>query len=197
MRYTGVISPKIGPVQSLLATEVYFSDGPYKNPENYARYNFFGKFTLDPTPESKLSFWFSAHDGDWDASGQIPLREVHARRLNRFGSLDPSESGKSDRQNINLIYTYTSSVQENWLNQTTGHWYSMKLLEKTPAVRSERSRASGEVEEQATSGSGSLRLRCATLRPNGKDSTASEEVYESSVVRFSTKREISKGSPSK
>jgi len=61
----------------------------------------------------------------------------------------------------------------------------MKLLEKTPAVRSERSRASGEVEEQATSGSGSLRLRCATLRPNGKDSTASEEVYESSVVRFS------------
>ena len=61
----------------------------------------------------------------------------------------------------------------------------MKLCENTPAVRSERSRASGEVEEQATSGSGSLRLRCATLRPNGKDSTASEEVYESSVVRFS------------
>ena len=61
----------------------------------------------------------------------------------------------------------------------------MKLLEKTPAVRSERSRASGAVEEQATSGPGSLRLRCATLRPNGKDSTASEEVYESSVVRFS------------
>ena len=71
------------------------------------------------------------------------------------------------------------------LNQTTGHWYSMKLFEKTQAVRSERSRASGEVEEQARRGFGSLRLRCATLRPNVKGSTASEEVYESSVVRFS------------
>ena len=59
MRYTGLVSPKIGPVQTLLASEVYFSDGPFKNPENYARYNFFGKFTLDPTPESKLSLWFS------------------------------------------------------------------------------------------------------------------------------------------
>ena len=117
MRYTGLVSPKIGPIQTFLAAEVYFSDGPYKNPENYARYNFFGKFTLDPTPESKLSFWFSAHDGDWDASGQIPLREVHARRLSRFGSIDPSEGGRSDRQNVNLIYTYTPSVQENWLVQ--------------------------------------------------------------------------------
>src|SRR5512145_3167334 len=70
------------------------------------------------------------------------------------------------------------------LNQTTGHWYSMKLCENTQAVRSECSRASGAVEEQARRGVGSLRLRGATLRPNGQGSTASEEVYESSVVRF-------------
>ena len=68
------------------------------------------------------------------------------------------------------------------LNRTTRHWYSVKLCENTLAVRSERSRASGEVEEQAGRESGGLRLRSATLRPNGKGSTASEEVYESSVV---------------
>lgn len=128
MRYTGLVSPKIGPIQSLLAAEVYFSDGPYKNPEHYRRYNFFGKFTLDPTPESKLSFWFSAHDGDWDASGQIPVREVHARRLDRFGSLDPSEGGTSDRQNVNLVYTYTPSAQESWLVQLYGSRYKLKLF---------------------------------------------------------------------
>src|SRR5262245_26615885 len=70
------------------------------------------------------------------------------------------------------------------LNQTTGHWYSVKLFENTPTVRSERSRASGEVEEQAGHESESLRLRSATLRPNGQGSTASEEASESSVVRF-------------
>jgi outer membrane receptor protein involved in Fe transport len=128
MRYTGVVSPQIGPVQTLLASEVYFSDGPFKNPENYARYNFFGKFTLAPTADSKLSLWFSAHDGDWDASGQIPLREVHARRLDRFGSIDPTEGGKSDRQNINLVYTSTPSPQENWLVQLYGSRSKLTLF---------------------------------------------------------------------
>jgi hypothetical protein len=68
------------------------------------------------------------------------------------------------------------------LNRTTGHWYSVKLFEKTLAVRSKRSRASGEVEEQAERESGGLRLRSATRRPNDKGSTVSEEVYESSMV---------------
>jgi len=128
MRYTGVVSPRFGPLQSLLAGEVYFSDGPFKNPENYTRYNFFGKFTLNPTPEAKLSLWFSAHDGDWDASGQIPLREVRARRLDRFGAMDPSEGGRSDRQNVNLVYTLTPSPQESWLVQLYGSRYKLTLF---------------------------------------------------------------------
>jgi len=40
-------------------------------------------------------------------------------------------------------------------------------LEKTLTVRSERGRASGEVEEQAGREFSGLRLRYATLRPNG------------------------------
>ena len=53
------------------------------------------------------------------------------------------------------------------LNQTTEHWDSVTHVEKTQAVRSERSRASGEVEEHAGHESAGLRLRCAPLRPNG------------------------------
>ncbi len=65
---------------------------------------------------------------------------------------------------------------------STRHWHSVARVEKTLTVRSERSRARGEVEEQAGREAGSLRLRCATRRPNGKGSTASEKVYESFVV---------------
>jgi hypothetical protein len=54
------------------------------------------------------------------------------------------------------------------LNQTTRLWHPAAQGEKTQAVRSERSRPSGEVEERAASGLSGLRLRCATLRPNGK-----------------------------
>ncbi len=171
MRYTGVVSPKIGPVQSLLAAEVYFSDGPYKRPENYSRYNFFGKFTLAPTPESKLSFWFSAHDGHWDASGQIPLREVHARRLDRFGSLDPSEGGKSDRQNVNLVYTYTPSAQESWLVQLYGSRYKLKLFSNFTFFLGDPVRQRGAAEQktgvrnQATSSRSSVAVRSGRSSP--------------------------------
>ncbi len=128
MRYTGVLSPQIGSVQTFLASEVYFSDGPFKHPENYRRYNFFGKFSLPLTATAKLALWLSAHDGDWDASGQLPLREVHARRLHRFGAADPTEGGRSDRQNINLIYTDTPSPQEDWLLQLYGSRSKLTLF---------------------------------------------------------------------
>jgi hypothetical protein len=47
------------------------------------------------------------------------------------------------------------------LNQTTGLWHTVAQVEKIQAVRSERRRASGEVEERDTSGLPGLRLRSA------------------------------------
>jgi hypothetical protein len=68
-----------------------------------------------------------------------------------------------------LIPEYVSSgTHQVKLNQTTRLWHSAAQVEKTPSVRSERSRASGEVEERTVSGLSGLRLRCATLRPNGE-----------------------------
>ena len=68
------------------------------------------------------------------------------------------------------------------LNQFTRHWYSTKHCERAQTVRSERSRASGNVEERDYSW---LRaFDCAALRSGRTErvATRSEEVYESSVV---------------
>jgi hypothetical protein len=143
MRYTSVLSPKIGPIQTLVANEIYFSDGPFKNPENFTKYNFFGKFTIDPTPESKLSLWTSVYTGDWDASGQIPLRAVHSGQLNRFGAIDPSEGGRSDRENLNLIYTDTPSPQESWYVQLYGSRYKLTLFSNFTFFRFDPVRGDG------------------------------------------------------
>ncbi len=82
MRYTGVLSPKLGPIQTLFASEAYFTDGPFHHPNHYARYNLFGKLTLTPTLDTKLTLWGSAHDGDWDGSGRTggPLRGYRPHR---------------------------------------------------------------------------------------------------------------------
>ena len=76
-RYVALASPKLDWAKTLIAAQAYFSNGPFVNPQHYARYNVFTKFTLDPTPESKVSLSGSVYEGDWDGSGQIPLRAVN------------------------------------------------------------------------------------------------------------------------
>ena len=143
MRYAGVLSPKIGPVQTLVANEVYFMDGPFKDPNNFVKYNFFGKFTLEPTSTSQLSVWTSLYTGDWDASGQIPLREVNSGRLDRFGSFDQTEGGRSDRQNINLIYTDNPSPEESWFVQLYFSRYRLRLFSNFTLFREDPVRGDG------------------------------------------------------
>ncbi len=128
MRYSVAASPLLGPVKTLLAAEFYYSDGPFLSPNRYGRYNLFSKFTWEPTPQTKLSLWLSQYGGDWHGSGQIPLREIHAGRLDRFGAIDPSEGGRTDRQNINLVYKYTPTAQESWLVQAYGGRYKLNLF---------------------------------------------------------------------
>ncbi len=142
-RYSAAVSPRLGPVKTLLATEVYYSDGPFIGLARYGRYNLFSKFTWEPTPESKLSFWASHYGGDWHGSGQIPLREVHAGRLDRFGSIDPSEGGRSDRQNLNLIYTYIPSTKESWFVQFYGSRYKLNLFSNFTFFRDDPVRGDG------------------------------------------------------
>ncbi|MBI3770480.1 MAG: TonB-dependent receptor [Deltaproteobacteria bacterium] len=126
-RYVVGASPKLGNVKTLLAAQAYFTDGPFDDPERYSRYNAFAKFTLDPTAESKLALSIGAYAGQWHGSGQIPLREVHAGVLDRFGSIDPSEGGKSDRENVNLQYEYKPSDTDMWSFQLYGSRYKLAL----------------------------------------------------------------------
>ena len=128
MRYTSLLSPRLGSVQSLIANEIYFTDGPFQNDDNFVKYNFFGKFTIEPSVTSKLSLWASLYTGDWDASGQIPLRAVNSGRLDRFGSIDRTEGGRSNRENVNLIYTANPSPEESWFVQLYFSRYRLRLF---------------------------------------------------------------------
>ena len=140
-RYVLGASPQLSWAKTLLAAQVYSSNGPFVNPQNYWRYNIFGKMTLEPTPESKLWFDGSVYNGDWDGSGQIPLRVVQAgsldtspntnppttRPFDRFDSIDPTEGGKTDRETVDVHYTYTPTPQDVWAFQAYGTRYKLQL----------------------------------------------------------------------
>lgn len=143
-RYVVGASPKMSWGKALLAAEGYFSNGPFTDPQNFSRYNLFGKITFEPSPDSKLSISGSAFASDWDASGQVPLRSVQQGRLfvrpnpddpdkpftrpfGRFDSIDPTEGGRTDRQNLNLQYSYRPTATETWTAQLYGSRYSFRL----------------------------------------------------------------------
>ncbi len=127
-RYVGILSPPEGTALTpYLAFEGYYNDGPFQSENNYNRYNLFTKFTLLSTASSNLSFLGTFLKSYWDASGQIPAREVRAGRLGRFGSIDPSEGGKTERQNLNLVYNYADSAQ-SFNAQAWTSWYRLNLF---------------------------------------------------------------------
>lgn len=126
-RYLGVLSPPQGTfLTPYLAFEAYHNDGPFKSENNYNRYNLFTKLTLLSTPSSKLNFLGTFFKTAWDASGQVPARAVREGTLGRFGTFDSSEGGKSERQNLSLIYSYADANQ-SFNAQTWTSWYRLQL----------------------------------------------------------------------
>ena len=126
-RYLGILSPPDGtPFKPYIAAEIYHNDGAFKNPNNYIRYNILTKFNLVSTPNSNLNFLGTFFKTDWDASGEIPSRQIRSGEIGRFGSNDPSEGGKSERQNLSFIYNYTDANQSLTV-QTWSSWYRLRL----------------------------------------------------------------------
>lgn len=108
-RHLLMMSPTTGRVRSLVAGEGYFTDGWFDNPNRYNRFNGLVKLTLNPTLRSELSLTGTHHQGRWNGSGQIPLRAVKDGTLPRFGSIDPTEGGRTQRSIGRLKYHYDAA----------------------------------------------------------------------------------------
>jgi len=126
-RFLGILSAPEGTTfRPYMAFEYYHSDGPFKNPSEYNRYNFFSNFTLLSNARSNLNFLASYFSTNWNASGEIPSRAVRDRSLGRFGTEDSSEGGNSERQNLSLIYNFADANQ-SMRAQTWMSWYRLQL----------------------------------------------------------------------
>jgi outer membrane receptor protein involved in Fe transport len=128
-KYTFMYQPDNGGKEQngYLATQFFHSDGPFKNPENFQRMNFFGKYFFQLTHNSKLTFSFSGFTTGWNASGQIPERAVN-EGTSRFGFLDPNEGGSTDRENINIAYNFLTRSGNEFETYAYMSNYNFKLF---------------------------------------------------------------------
>ena len=104
-RVLGVASPEIGDSRPFFAGEVSGLEGPFRTSERLERYNFFSKVGFDLSPRTKLSLLGSAYASSWYGSGQIPSRLVDSEVIDRYGAIDPTEGGDTQRQQAILNLT--------------------------------------------------------------------------------------------
>lgn len=88
-----------------MAVEYLAGDGPFVSPQNFNRLNLFGKYVVFSPENNKLSLTVSHFTSRWDASGQIPQREVDNGNISRFGAIDDTEGGTTQRSNFNVEYS--------------------------------------------------------------------------------------------
>ena len=68
------------------------------------RNNFTGSYTRRPEASRTLGFKFNAGSSGFNSSGQVPLDEVAAGRLDRFGTLNATEGGTARQGTAGVYY---------------------------------------------------------------------------------------------
>ncbi len=111
-----------------IAGEINYNDGPTIHPQNFNRVNIFSKYNLALSSKTFLTTSLSAFKSKWDASGQVPTRAVANGMIDRFGSIDPSEGGNTERYNANLIIAHTFNNGDTWENQAYYSKYKFNLF---------------------------------------------------------------------
>jgi len=85
-----------------IAIEQISTDGPFESPQNFNRLNLFGKYNTIIDNSNSVTISASHFTSSWDASGQIPVREVANGNISRFGAIDDTEGGYTSRTNFNV-----------------------------------------------------------------------------------------------
>jgi len=110
-----------------IAADLNYTDGPTLAKQVFKRFNLFGKYNYSFSDNTRLSASASAFTSTWNASGQVPDRAVQDGTIDRFGSIDPTEGGNTERHNANIILSHQFKNGANWENQVFYSRYKFNL----------------------------------------------------------------------
>lgn len=110
-----------------IAGDFIFNHGYFDVDQEFGRFTLFSKTTFRLNDHSSLAFSFNGFGSSWNASGQIPVRAVEDGSLSRFGSVDTTEGGATQRNNFNLTYS-TKTGHSEFTSQVYFGNYRFKLF---------------------------------------------------------------------
>ncbi|PLX02689.1 MAG: TonB-dependent receptor [Marinilabiliales bacterium] len=83
-----------------VAVENFNTDGPFNSPQNFNRLNMVARHNNIIDRYNMFTLTASIFNSKWDQSGQIPQKSIDNGIINRWGSIDPTEGGNSQRYNF-------------------------------------------------------------------------------------------------
>ena len=96
-------SSKPGPGDLLYAIEAAHNNGPWQNPEKFHRLNSVLRYSFGDT-DARSSVTAMGYSAGWNATDQIPQRAVDQGLVGRFGALDPTDGGNTERYSLSYEF---------------------------------------------------------------------------------------------
>jgi hypothetical protein len=87
-------SPALKNADAFLAYEGAHTNGPFINPGRYDRNNITSNYARHLNSKESVGVKLNFGTNNFYSSGQLPLDEVNAGRLDRFGFIDPFDGGR-------------------------------------------------------------------------------------------------------
>jgi len=103
--------------------EYLHNDGPWEVPDNFRKFNAVLRYTM-PLGEGTLGVTGMAYQGKWNSTDQVPLRAVDDGSIGRYGTLDASDGGESQRYSFSVDYATPLAGGQF---TTTAYWFKYRL----------------------------------------------------------------------
>ncbi len=99
----------------LVAGELQHFNGPWEHPDELRKLNGVMRYARG-TYDNGFALTAMAYSGKWNATSQIPLRAVESGLIGRFGNLDPTDYGASQRFSLSGRWHETTATTATRIN---------------------------------------------------------------------------------
>ncbi len=125
LRGVGAASGRAGAGTWLIGGEMHTYDGPWTLPEDLQRVSGLARYSWT-SGVNEMSFLALGYAAKWDATDQIPLRSVEDGLISRFGHIDPTVGGETNR--YSLSFDWNRNTGETRHRATVyGFYYDLDL----------------------------------------------------------------------
>jgi outer membrane receptor protein involved in Fe transport len=101
VRAVAAASPQVGAGTLLIGGEANYADGPWEEPEDLRKYNGVLRYSQGDARDG-FHVMAMGYGARWTSTDQVAKRAIDSGFIDRFGTLDPTDGGKSNRYSLSF-----------------------------------------------------------------------------------------------